>query len=128
MAQGIEWNRDEGIKALEPYFKLGCNVKRACSYAGIPRTTVQTWIEADEMLRLKVTSWQNEMSVQARKNWRKKLESEDYLASAEWLKKKEKDEFSDRTELTGADGKDLPIPILANALSNNDGDKKDNPA
>jgi len=119
MAQGIKWDRDEVIKILEPYFKLGCNVKKACSYAGISRTTVQTWIEADEVLRLKVTGWQNEMSAQARRNWRKKLESEDYLASAEWLKKKEKDEFSDRTELTGAEGKDLPIPILANVSGNN---------
>lgn len=109
MAQGKEWNRDEVIAILEPYFKLGCNVAKACSYAGIPRTTVQTWIENDELLRLKVEGWQNEMSVQARKNWRAKLEAGDYLAADNWLSKKEKDEFSGRTELTGENGSKLSI-------------------
>jgi len=104
MSQGKEWNRDEVIKILEPFFKLGCNVAKACDYAGIPRTTVQTWIEADEELRLKITSWQKEMSTQARRVWKKALDENQANAATEWLKRKEKDEFSERSEHTGPEG------------------------
>ena len=124
MSQGKAWDKDEVILLLEPYFKLGLNVTKACDYAGIPRTTVQTWIEGDEELRLKVTAWQNEVSTTARKNWAEKIKTGNFEASTEWLKRKEKDEFSDRQEVTGADGKDLPTPLL-NVLLNNDSDAKD---
>ncbi len=110
MAQGKEWNKDEVIEILRPYFQLGCNVTKACAYAGVSRTTVQTWIEDDEILRLKVQGWQNEMSTQARRNWKNKLDAGDFTAANEWLSKKEKDEFSNRTELTGEDGDPL-IPF-----------------
>jgi hypothetical protein len=33
--------------------------------------------------------------------------------------------YSERTELTGKDGKDLPTPILGNYVSNNISDQKD---
>lgn len=107
MSQGKSWNKDEVIEILEPYFKLGCNVTKACSYAGIPRTTVQTWIEGDETLRLKVESWQNEINMSARRALKKSIEEGVPATSLEWLKRKEKDEWSDRSELTGGDGKDL---------------------
>lgn len=110
MSQGRAWNKDEVLKVLEPFFKLGCNVAKACEYAGISRTTVQTWIEQDEELRLKVEAWQKELSARARENWAKKLEEGDYNASRDWLERKDKDEFSQRTELTGSEGKDLFLP------------------
>ncbi len=109
MAQGKEWNKDEVIEILRPYFQLGCNVTKACAYAGISRTTVQTWIEDDETLRLKVQGWQSEMSTQARKNWKKRLDEGDFQAANEWLTKKEKDEFSTRTENTGAEGGPIQV-------------------
>jgi hypothetical protein len=104
MAQGKEWNRDEVIEVLKPYFKLGCNVTKACNYAGVPRTTVQTWIENDEELRLKVTAWQSEISSVARSNIKKAVEEGNPQTSMEWLKRKEKDEFSERGEISGPDG------------------------
>ena len=107
MSQGKEWNKDEVFKVLEPYFKLGCNITKACSYAGIPRTTIQTWVENDEELRLKVTGWQNELNEKARRVWALEMDKGNVDAAIKWLTKKEKDEFSDRTELVGADGKDL---------------------
>ncbi len=105
--QGKAWSQKKVLRTLEPYFRLGCNLKKACDYAGIPYTTVHTWISADEELRIKVNSWQNEVNEEARKVWANKIKSGDFLASKEWLERKEKDEFSVRTELTGADGKDL---------------------
>lgn len=113
MAQGKEWDKDEVIEILKPFFKQGCNVTKACAYAGIPRTTVQTWIENDEVLRLKVGVWQNEPNHLARSNWLAKMAEGDFDSAKEWLRRKEKDEFSERTELTGADGENFPTPIIS---------------
>ena len=107
MAQGTAWDKDEVIIILEPFFKLGCNVARACGYAGIARTTVQTWIDNDEELRLKIEAWQNEPNAKARQNWSAKIQMGDYDASVAWLIRKEKDDFSERKEITGAEGKEF---------------------
>lgn len=109
MAQGKQRNKEEVIRSLEPYFKLGCNVKKACAYAGIPYTTVDTWIQGDDDLRVKITAWQSEMSAQARRNWHRSLQEGNPQATLEWLKRKEKDEFSERTEQTGADGQAIVV-------------------
>lgn len=109
MSQGKAWNKEEVIEILKPYFELGCSVNKACNYAGIPQSTVQTWIDDSEELRLKIGSWQNVMSTQARRVWKKALDENQANAATEWLRRKEKDEFSDRTEQTGADGKPLVI-------------------
>lgn len=110
MAQGKEWNKEEVLTILEDFFKLGCSVSKACDYAGIPRTTVQTWIDNDEELRLKITAWQNELNIAARRtlaNALKKKKNPSVSTAFEWLGKKEKDEFSERKEITGANGEDL---------------------
>lgn len=109
MAQGKEWNKEEVIRTLEPFFKLGCNAKKACAYAGIPYTTVNTWLNDDEELRIKVTAWQNEISMEARKTLKLSIQSGDKMTALEWIKRKEKDEFSERTEQTGADGGAIEI-------------------
>lgn len=100
MSQGKAWDKDEVITTLEPYFKLGCGVAKACEYAGIPRTTVQTWIENDETLRLKVNAWMNEPNALARRNWKSKLEEGDFTASKEWITRREKDDFGDSMDIT----------------------------
>jgi hypothetical protein len=108
MSQGKAWEKDEVITILEPFFKLGCSVAKACDYAGIPRTTVQTWIEDDEELRLKVTAWQNEISVQARRNWSDSIITKGNVTdSLTWLTRKEKEEFAERNELSGPNGDPL---------------------
>lgn len=116
MSQGKSWNKDEVIVILEPYFRLGCNVAKACSYAGIPRTTVQTWIEQDEELRLKIEAWQNEISVSARREWKRAIEGGNTTSAQEWMKRKEKDEFSDRTE-TDITSKGESISVTSEALA-----------
>lgn len=98
MSQGKAWNKEEVIEILKPYFQLGCSVNKACKHAGIAQSTVQTWIDNDEELRLKIDAWQGEVSVAARKALRTAIESNNVAPAIEWLKRKEKDEFSDRTE------------------------------
>ena len=107
MAQGIARDKDTVIEVLQPYFKKGCSVTKACNYAGIAQSTVQTWIDKDDDLRLKIKNWQNEPNDLARSAWLAKLAEGDYTAAKDWLSKKEKDEFSDRHEHTGADGEAL---------------------
>lgn len=107
MAQGNARNKEDSIRVLEDFFKLGCSIKKACEYAGIPYTTVHTWILNDEALRMQVTAWQNELGVRSRRNWAKSIQKGSLRSSQEWLSKKEKDEFSERKELTGANGEQL---------------------
>jgi hypothetical protein len=115
MAQGKARNKEETIEALKPYFKMGCSVLKACNYGGIPQSTVQTWIDNDEALRVQVTAWQNEPNVLARTNWIAKMAEGDYNSSKDWISKKEKDEFSDRVEQTGANGEPISIAVETRA-------------
>lgn len=107
MAQGKEWNKEEVIETLRPYLQMGCSVSKACNYAGIPQSTVATWISDDEELRLKITAWQNEVNAKARKVWIQSIENNDSTAARSWLQAKEKEEFAERKEVTGGDGAPL---------------------
>ena len=98
------WTEKERILSgvLQPLFELGLSVTKACSYAGIPQRTVQDWIEKDDALRLKVTMWQNEISLIARKNIVAKIKSnkpDSFAVSQWWLKTRERDEFAERQEV-----------------------------
>lgn len=126
MAQGKAWNKEEVVEVLKPHFQLGCSIQRACDYAGIASSTVKTWIENDETLRLKITSWQNELSLLARKNWKESLVEgrptkfgpDKYTPAAEWLQVREKEDFSKRTETditTGGQPLHTMTPIEAEA-------------
>ncbi len=93
MSQGKKWNKKKVTGVLRPYFKLGCSVTKACQYAGIPQSTVDDWIQNDEVLRLKITAWQNEIRAKARKKWSGAINSGDVDKAITWLERKEKDEF-----------------------------------
>lgn len=111
MSQGLALDRAKIIEALRPYFQLGCNVRKACAYAGVSESTFSTWLsegkEGAEELRIQIGAWQNEISAKARINWREEVANKSFDASKQWLERKEKDEFSTRTESTGADGKSV---------------------
>lgn len=115
MAQGKEWNKEKVIEVLEPYLKMGMSVTKACKSAAIPQSTVATWISDDEILRLKIEAWQREPNDLARRvvlETLKDPEHKDRLVVAlDWLEKKEKDEFSKRSELTGGDGESLRVEV-----------------
>ena len=113
MAQGkafTDLQKAEIIKSLEPFFKLGCNLKKACAYGEICYNTVYNWVKEDEALLIKIKALQNEVNADARKVLVKAIKEGDKQIALNWLSKKEKDEFSDRTELTGAEGETLFIP------------------
>lgn len=109
-----KWNKDRTIdEVLKPLFKLGYSVNKACDYSGIPRSTVQDWVEKDNPLRLKIQVWRNEVSLKARKNLVAEVlgkeapnDIKDPSASVPlshvWLKSFEKEDFTERTEVVSA--------------------------
>ena len=123
MAQGKEWDKEKVVEALKPFFLLGYSIRKACIHAGIPHSTVQTWLEKDEELRLQIGAWQNMVNSKARKNLIDTIQgvvrdehgaiietipvAQRVATSLEWLKGMEKDSFSTRKELTGPDGEPL---------------------
>ena len=112
MARGKEWKQEEVVELLKPFFKLGMSVNKACASAGIPHSTIQTWIKDNNELRLKIKVWQREINKKAYENWNNKILEGDYIATRDWLERREKDEFSTRAEHTGADGEKLEALIV----------------
>jgi hypothetical protein len=114
MAQGKEWNKEKIIyEVLKPLFKLGYSVRKACIYAGIPNTTVDTWLKDDAELRLEINVWQNEVSIKARKNITARVlgkdapndmkdEKADVAMSHVWLRAREKEDWAERSEVVQA--------------------------
>jgi len=125
MAQGIAFDKEEVMKVLEEYYRLGMSTTKACKYAGIDPSTVNRWLQDDTTLALKVKGWQNLVNLTARKNIVRRIEGRDIIVediyegkkivdriakevdavpdialSTWWLKTKEKEdgEFTERLE------------------------------
>lgn len=123
MAQGKAWDKQQILyEVLKPLFQLGMSVCKACKTAGIPVTTVDTWIQNDDELRIKIGSWQKEPDLLARKQWIKSIKEgrpskfgvDYYTPAKEWMERKEKDEFSTRNETTGEGGEPIKFIISRN--------------
>lgn len=94
MSQGIAFDKKKVVKALKPYFRLGCSLRKACEYAGIAHTTVANWLMKDEELRTQITAWQNEINVLSRKKWKAAIKKGDADKAVSWLERKERREFA----------------------------------
>jgi hypothetical protein len=121
MSQGVAWDKEKVIELLEPLLRLDYSVTKACKIIGIAQSTVQTWIDEDEELRLKVQSWRAEPSVKARKNWIEAIENgvptkngmDKYTPAKEWLERREKDAFSTKQKQDNNLNVNVnPTPIL----------------
>lgn len=111
MAQGVAWDKDKILnEVLKPYFLLGYSVTKACRLAKIPQSTVDTWIQADDELRLLVESWQGMVSAKARSNIVEAIQGAkdkdgntiiqpDINLSKWWLETVDRDEFKKGIEL-----------------------------
>lgn len=118
MSQGKAWEKDEVVGMIEPLFKLGWNVAKACEFAGVPRQTVQTWIENDELLRLKIGTWRGMVVVAGAKNIAREIvNNQDVALSQWWLERVAKDQFGIKNGNGNGNGDGQPI-IVINAGSN----------
>ena len=121
MAQGKAYTKEQReviIESLRDYLELGFSRNKACELTGLDATTLSKWVQADEALSMKLQSWENAINKLALANIRDAIQKEGELEETRkettkwWIERKMKQDFSLRTEQTGADGKDLPVPIL----------------
>jgi len=95
----------EVMTKLKEAFMIGCNNDEAAMWAGISRTTLYDYLRLNLTYSDDVEQWKQNPTVKARNTVFKALENPD---TAKWyLERKNKDEFGNRTELTGAGGRPL---------------------
>ena len=88
---------EECFTKIQPFLQLGYSFHKACLYAQIPYTTYKKYYDENEDFHNKIDRERSLISVTARKNIIKTIESGDYKASLRWLESFEKEDFS--TEL-----------------------------
>lgn len=129
MSQGKAYTEEQRVMILESlkdYLEIGFSRSKACKMVGFDETTLSKWLSADEALSMKVQGWENAMNKLALANIRDAMMKESEMddnrkdTSKWWSERRMKDDFSTRQEATGADGKDLPAPIISlDVLRNN---------
>lgn len=108
------------VEKLEYAFRDGAHIYEACDMAGIDRQTYYNWLKDKEgfsarMEEAKEYVTEIAQAVVARSITKRK----DPETAKWWLERRKKDKFSTRSEVTGKDGKDLPVPILGGATKEN---------
>ena len=96
------------LALLKEAFLLGCPDVEACLYAEIDEATLYRYQEANPDYASKKARWKKTPSFMARKKVVESID-EDYELALKYLERKEKQEFSPRSEHTGADGKDMAV-------------------
>lgn len=110
----------EVLDKLEYAFSIGCTDEEACIYADISPATLYNYQKDNPKFLERKELLKQTPILRARETVVKSLNSPDM--AFRYLERKKKDEFAVRVENTGKDGKDLPIPILANLnVPSNDG-------
>lgn len=122
MAQGKEWTAEERatiIQSLKPFLEAGLSRNKACESIGLTPSTLSNWVKADDSLSIKLQGWENAINIQAMANVAAAIAKEAEMDDARketskwWLERRMKQVFSTRVENTGADGKDLPTPVIS---------------
>lgn len=115
MAQGKQFTpeqREEIIKSLQPYLEMGFSRNKACAFIGLPPQTVSNWVQDDEALGMRLTSFENVNNALALANIHQALKNEgailgegkDVRAENSWkLVSKLEDGYKDKLDLTTND-------------------------
>lgn len=97
----------EIISKLEEVFSIGGTDNEACFYADIGKTTLYNYQQAHPEFVERKEALKQRPVLKARQTIIKGLDNDD---NARWfLERKMKSEFASRSEVTGANGKDLKI-------------------
>lgn len=99
----------ETVNKLEEVFALDGTIEEACLFADISRTTYYNWIKDNEEMEERFNILRQSPFLKARRTIEKSLDNPQY--AFEYMKRKKKNEFSERQEMTGAEGKELQ-PVL----------------
>lgn len=119
--------RMEFLEAVKPYLQLGYSIPRACSYAGLPKTTLYTWISKDPVLQRQIEAWQGLVNTKARQNIvehimgnEKRGIKPDLETSKWWVERREKEDFSTRVDISSEEGMEIKISTdYVNSPNNN---------
>ena len=113
---------EEKVKKLEEVFALDGTIEEACYYADISKPTYYEWLKKKPELSNRFEALRNRPVLKARGTVVKALDNP--VHAFEYLKRKRKSEFSERLEQTGADGQELPTPIIQLNVSRSNSNKK----
>jgi len=104
----------EALRKLEEAFALGCTDEEACFYANIGKSTMYDYQQNNPKFLERKDELKERPFLKARQTIVKSLDQAEH---AKWyMERKKKSEFAQRTESTGAGGKDLPTPLLATMM------------
>ncbi len=101
----------EVIRKIEEAAAMDCSMEEIAFFANIHRATLYRWIKEDKELKDRIDELKQTPFLKARQTILKSI-SENPQYAFEYMKRKKKDEFSDRQELTGKDGGELKINII----------------
>lgn len=113
----------EVISKLEEAFSIGATDQEAAFFAGIGLATLYKYQKENPEYVERKEGLKDMLKFAARKNLAEQIgEKKSGFYSSWYLERKAKSEFSERTELTGPEGKELPTPIYGGAATklNND--------
>ena len=99
---------DDIVNKLEQCFSIDASVEEACYYCDISRQTFYEWMKADAVLSDRLERLRSKPILAARQEVVNGIKNDKDFA-LKYLSKKKKDEFADRVEQTGANGKDLML-------------------
>ena len=100
----------ETLDKLREAFLFGASDEEACAFAQISHTTLYTYQNEHEEFLEQKQQWKKDPILKAKMTVVKSLND---VKDAQWyLERKVKEEFSPRTEHTGADGEELRVKII----------------
>jgi hypothetical protein len=103
----------EAILKLEEAFAYGATDKEACFYADVSVAAFYVYCEAHPEFQERKEALKDEPIMLARRTVVDKI-GESYTNAMDYLSRKRKLEFSQRTESTGKDGQPLAQPVTIN--------------
>lgn len=102
----------ETIAKLEIAFSNGASDVEASFVAGITKTTLYEYCNDNPGFSDRKEALKDMVKYQARANVADAVRDGDKSLSQWYLERKVKEEFAVRSEVTGKDGADLPVPIM----------------
>ena len=110
---------DITVKTIEEALALDCSIEEVCLMANISKQTYYNWVNSFPELKERFDVLRASPFLKARKTINDSLTNPQY--AFEYMKRKKKNEFSERSEVTGADGEALQ-PVLVKFLNGNETD------
>ena len=84
----------EVLTKLEAWFMNSLTDEECCLYCDISPKTLYRYIEKNPEFWQRKEALKKKPNIQAKVNWIKKIQTNNYQASKEWLERKSRDEFS----------------------------------